>query len=95
MTRSQGVTSGASASPTSSLALASDADVKKPLEAEAQCVLIVRGTLGRVEGKLVVSKPKTDRSRRSVPIAEPLVAMLREHRVTQQTEAGGRRPVDR
>lgn len=48
--------------------------------------LVVRGTLGRVEGRLVISEPKTDRSRRSVPIAAPLVAMLREHRVTQQTE---------
>jgi integrase len=49
-------------------------------------VLVVRGTLGRVGGKLVVSEPKTDRSRRSVPLAAPLVAMLRKHRVAQQTE---------
>lgn len=49
-------------------------------------VLVVRGTLGRVGGKLVVSEPKTDRSRRSVPLAAPLVAMLRTHRVAQQTE---------
>jgi integrase len=49
-------------------------------------MLVVRGTLGRVEGKLVISEPKTDRSRRSVPIAAPLVAMLRDHRVTQQAE---------
>lgn len=49
-------------------------------------VLTVRGTLGRVEGKLVISEPKTDRSRRSVPIAAPLVAMLREHRMTQEIE---------
>ena len=49
-------------------------------------VLVVRGTLGRVGGKLAISEPKTDRSRRAVPIAAPLVAMLREHRVTQQME---------
>ncbi|MEV3905506.1 tyrosine-type recombinase/integrase [Mycobacterium sp. NPDC050551] len=49
-------------------------------------LLVVRGTLGRVEGKLVISAPKTARSRRSVPIAAPLAAMLREHRMTQQTE---------
>jgi integrase len=49
-------------------------------------VLTVRGTLGRVEGKLVISEPKPDRSRRSVPIAAPLVAMLREHRMTQEIE---------
>jgi integrase len=48
--------------------------------------LVVRGTLGRVEGKLVISEPKTDRSRRTVPIAAPLVVMLREHRLIQQTE---------
>lgn len=46
----------------------------------------MRTTLGRVEGKLVVSEPKTDRSRRSVPLAAPLVAMLQEHSVDQQTE---------
>lgn len=49
-------------------------------------MLVVRGTLGRVDGKLVISEPKTDRYRRSVPIAAPLVAMLRDHRVTQQAE---------
>jgi integrase len=48
--------------------------------------LVVRGTLGRIEGKLVISEPKTDRSRRTVPIAAPLVVMLREHRIIQQTE---------
>ena len=40
-------------------------------------LLTVRGTLGRVGGKLVVSEPKTDRSRRTVPLGAPLVAMLR------------------
>jgi integrase len=49
-------------------------------------VLAVRGTLGRVGGKLIISEPKTDRSRRSVPIAPPLVAMLRAHHITQQAE---------
>ncbi|HEY9264503.1 MAG TPA: hypothetical protein VIQ11_07870 [Mycobacterium sp.] len=49
-------------------------------------LLVVRGTLGSVEGKLVISEPKMDRSRRSVPIASPLVAMLRAHRVTQRVE---------
>lgn len=49
-------------------------------------VLVIRGTLGRVEGRLMISEPKTDRSRRPVPMAAPLVTMLREHRVTQQSE---------
>lgn len=48
--------------------------------------LVVRGTLGRVSGQLVITEPKTDRSRRSVPIATPLVAMLRSHRADQAAE---------
>ena len=35
--------------------------------------IAVRGTLGRVGGKLVISEPKTDRSRRTVPITPALV----------------------
>jgi integrase len=49
-------------------------------------VLAIRGTLGRVGGKLVISEPKTDRSRRPVPLAPPLVTMLREHRTEQHAE---------
>jgi integrase len=49
-------------------------------------MLVVRGTLGRVDGTLVITAPKTDRSRRNVPIAPPLVAMLRAHRATQEAE---------
>jgi integrase len=49
-------------------------------------LLAVRGTLGRVGGRLVISAPKTDRSRRTVPIPPALVAMLRAHRADQATE---------
>jgi integrase len=49
-------------------------------------MLVVRGTLGRVDGTLVITEPKTDRSRRNLPIAPPLVAMLRAHRATQEAE---------
>jgi integrase len=49
-------------------------------------VLAVRGTLGRVGGKLIITEPKTERSRRSMPIAAPLVAMLRAHRADQDAE---------
>src|SRR6478672_4885250 len=49
-------------------------------------LLTVRGTLGRVGGKLVVSEPKTDRSRRTVPLGAPLVAMLRARREQQAAE---------
>ena len=48
--------------------------------------LIVRGTLGRIGGKLVITEPKTDRSRRTIPIAPSLVAMLRAHRADQEAE---------
>lgn len=49
-------------------------------------VLAIRGTLGRVGGQLVITEPKTDRSRRSVPIPAALVAMLRTHRADQAAE---------
>jgi integrase len=49
-------------------------------------LVAVRGTLGRVGGKLVVSEPKTDRSRRTVPLGAPLVAMLRARRRQQAAE---------
>jgi integrase len=46
----------------------------------------VRGTLGRVGGELIIAEPETDRSRRSVPLSAPLVAMLRVHRANQHAE---------
>jgi integrase len=49
-------------------------------------MLVVRGTLGRVGGKLIITEPKTDRSRRTVPIAPPMVAMLQAHRTDQNAE---------
>ena len=48
--------------------------------------LAVRGTLGRVDGELTITEPKTDRSRRSVPLSAPLVAMLQAHRAEQNAE---------
>lgn len=48
--------------------------------------LIVRGTLGRVAGQLTITEPKTDRSRRTVPLSASLVTMLRDHRRTQVAE---------
>jgi integrase len=49
-------------------------------------VLRVAGTIGRIGGRLVVSAPKTARSRRIVPVHAGVVAMLRRHRVTQMEE---------
>jgi len=49
-------------------------------------VLLVRGTLGRVNGRLLVTEPKTARSRRSVPLSSGVVALLRKHRKVQLEE---------
>jgi len=46
-------------------------------------LLLVRGTLGRVNGRLLVTEPKTARSRRSVPLSPGVVALLRKHRKSQ------------
>ncbi|OBA97115.1 hypothetical protein A5662_17105 [Mycobacteriaceae bacterium 1482268.1] len=49
-------------------------------------VLTVRGTLGRVGGELIITEPKTAKSRRSVPLSAPLVAMFRARRADQDAE---------
>ena len=48
--------------------------------------LKVRQTLNRISTRLVTSEPKTDRSRRTVPLSPAVVAMLRRHKATQATE---------
>ena len=48
--------------------------------------LKVVATVMRIDGRLVISEPKTDRSRRVVPLAPAVVAMLRR----QRTDAEGR-----
>ena len=49
-------------------------------------VLRVAATIMRINGRLVISEPKTDRSRRAVPLAPAVVAMLRHHRTTQKED---------
>lgn len=49
-------------------------------------MLVVRGTLGRVGGRLLITEPKTDRSRRTLPISPALVTMLQAHRADQEAE---------
>ena len=49
-------------------------------------VLRVAATIGRIGGRLVISEPKTDRSRRTVPLSPAVVAMLRRHRTEQKAE---------
>lgn len=48
--------------------------------------LKVRKTLGRVNGALKTSEPKTERSRRTVPLSPAVVAMLRRHKAGQSAE---------
>jgi integrase len=46
----------------------------------------VRGTLARVDGELVVTEPKTAKSKRFVPISGPAEALLRVVHAVQQDE---------
>lgn len=48
--------------------------------------LRVAATLGRVGDRLLISEPKTDRSRRTVPLSPAMTAMLRRHRTAQVAE---------
>ena len=49
-------------------------------------MLRVRGTLARIDGSLVVTKPKTAKSNRFVPISAPAERLLGEVRRTQDAE---------
>jgi integrase len=49
-------------------------------------LLRVRGTVSRVNGHLLVSEPKTERSRRDVPLSPTTVALLRSVKVSQAAE---------
>ena len=46
----------------------------------------MEATLGRIGKQLVSSQPKTDRSRREIPLSAATVAMLRKHRTAQKHE---------
>lgn len=49
-------------------------------------VLHVRRTLSRVRGELVATPPKTLKSRRTLPMSEPVARLLREHKSVQAAE---------
>jgi len=49
-------------------------------------VLRVAATISRVAGRLLITEPKTVRSRRTVPLHPAVVAMLRKHRACQAAE---------
>jgi integrase len=48
--------------------------------------LKVRATLGRVGDELVITDPKSPRSRRTIPLSPAVVSLLKAHRVAQAAE---------
>lgn len=48
--------------------------------------LKVAATLGRIGDRLVITAPKTDRARRTVPLSPAIVAVLRKHKANQAAE---------
>lgn len=48
--------------------------------------LKVAATIGRISKNLIITEPKTARARRTVPLAPPVVALLKKHRTTQLEE---------
>jgi len=56
------------------------------VDLDGRKTLRVRHTLARVDGKLKLLEPKTDRSRRSVSLPEVVVTALRAHRTRQRME---------
>ena len=56
------------------------------VDLDGRKTLRVRHTLARVDGKLELLQPKTDRSRRSVSLPEVVVTALRAHRTRQRME---------
>lgn len=48
--------------------------------------LRVAATISRIGGRLLITEPKTARSRRTVPLNSAVVAMLRRHRTAQTAE---------
>lgn len=51
-----------------------------------QDAIRVRKTLSRVNGAIVVTQPKTQKSRRNLPMTDALAALLREHKAEQNVE---------
>jgi integrase len=49
-------------------------------------ILRVRGTLSRIDGELIVTEPKTAKSKRVVPLSEPAERLLRQVHAVQAKE---------
>jgi integrase len=52
----------------------------------ARSLLRVRGTLSRIDGGLLITEPKTAKSKRFVPISEPAARLLRQVQDSQAEE---------
>jgi integrase len=52
----------------------------------ARRILRVRGTLSRIDGGLVITEPKTAKSKRFVPLSEPAERLLRHVHAVQEEE---------
>lgn len=52
----------------------------------ARSLLRVRGTLSRIDGELLVTEPKTAKSKRFVPLSEPTARLLHDVQATQAEE---------
>ena len=48
--------------------------------------LKVAATIARVNGRLTITEPKTDRARRTIPLSAAVVAMLKRHKAAQAAE---------
>ena len=48
--------------------------------------LKVAATIARVNGRLTITEPKTDRARRTIPLSGAVVAMLKRHKAAQAAE---------
>ena len=48
--------------------------------------LTVRTNVSRIDGELKISEPKTARSRRVLPLPEPLVPLLKAHQTDQKQD---------
>jgi integrase len=49
-------------------------------------LLRVEATISRIDGHLVISEPKTERARRTLPLSPALVTILKKHRTAQLEE---------
>ena len=55
------------------------------VDLEAATITVV-ATLGRIGGRWVISEPKSERSRRTIPLSPAMVSLLKKHRTAQKED---------